>query len=138
MKVKKGGNFTDLALELSIDPTVPYNKGKIGPFKKGELVPEFEDTVKNLRIGEVSKIVETKFGYHIIKKISQKKLPSVSLEDAKTQISQLLIKEKFDGWLERTKIKVKVKTDYDVLSKIDTSVSDNKEEPEQNLSVQAQ
>lgn len=59
--------FEALAVEYSDDPSVKTNKGDLGWFGKGTMVPAFEDAVFALDIGEISDPVKTQFGYHLIK-----------------------------------------------------------------------
>ena len=67
-KVKSGANFINLANEISEDPGKESSpEGYV--FTEGEMVPEFENTVKALEINGVSDIVETSYGYHIIKRL---------------------------------------------------------------------
>ena len=109
-------DFARIAREVSCDPVSAARGGEIGPFRKGDLVQEFEAAVFPLKNNEVSGIIETQFGYHIIKKVSQKPLPALSVEDAKMEIKKVLEKAKFDSWLEQTKKKYKVTVDYSLLS----------------------
>ncbi|MBN1822732.1 MAG: peptidylprolyl isomerase [Endomicrobiales bacterium] len=115
-RVKKGEDFAKLAKELSGDPISAMRGGEIGPFKRGDLVPEFEKAVFPLNRGQVSGIVKTQFGYHIIKKISEKTLPAMSMDEAKFEIRKVLEKSRFDAWLERARKNLNVKVDYDALS----------------------
>ena len=71
-----------------------------------------------MKIGEISPVTETQFGYHIITKISEKVLPARSFEDSKEEIKKLMEKSKFDAWLDMTKTKFGTKIDYSVLSKL--------------------
>jgi peptidyl-prolyl cis-trans isomerase SurA len=66
-RVKAGENFEDLAKQNSQDPGSAKEGGYLGYFSRGELVPEFTDAAFALKIGEVSDIIETQYGYHIIK-----------------------------------------------------------------------
>lgn len=66
-KVKAGEDFAELAAEYSKDPGSAANGGSLGYFPRGVMVPEFEEVAFSLEIGEVSDIVESQFGYHIIK-----------------------------------------------------------------------
>ena len=61
-----GGDFAALAAEYSDDPASRTLDGDLGFVRRGELVPEFEERAFNLEPGELSTIVETKFGLHII------------------------------------------------------------------------
>jgi len=117
-RVKSGEDFSKIAKEVSADPISAQRGGEIGPFRKGDLVPEFEKAVFPLKVGEVSGIVETQFGFHVIKKVNQKALPARSLEDSKFEIKKFIEKAKFDAWLEKAKTKLSVKVNYDMLSKL--------------------
>ncbi|MBN2898927.1 MAG: peptidylprolyl isomerase [Clostridia bacterium] len=65
-KINAGGDFAELAAEYSKDPGSAANGGNLGYFPRGVMVPEFEDIAFSLGVGEVSGIVESQFGYHII------------------------------------------------------------------------
>jgi peptidyl-prolyl cis-trans isomerase SurA len=64
--VKKGQDFAQLAVMYSDDPS-GKDGGDLGFFKKGDMIPQFEDVAFSLKPGEVSGVVRTEFGYHIIK-----------------------------------------------------------------------
>lgn len=63
----EGGDFEVLARRFSDDPGSAEHGGDLGWFKRGRMVPEFESVAFALRPGSVSQIVETDFGFHIIK-----------------------------------------------------------------------
>ena len=63
---KEGGDFAALAKEYSEGPTKERG-GDLGFFPRGSMVPAFDQTVFSLQPGEISDVVETQFGYHIIK-----------------------------------------------------------------------
>lgn len=117
-RIKSGENFGKVARELSIDPISSSRGGEIGPFRKGDLIPEFEKVVFPLKKGKISDVVETQFGYHIIEKISEKVLPERSLEDARDEIIKVLEKNKFDAWLELVKERYNMKIDNDAIAQI--------------------
>lgn len=60
-------SFTDLAKKYSQEPGASKSGGDLGEFGRGMMVPEFEAAVYAMRPGELSKIVETEFGYHLIR-----------------------------------------------------------------------
>src|SRR5699024_12407115 len=59
-------------------------------FTKGKMVPEFEKVAFELEIGKLSEPVKTQFGYHLIKVVDKKEAGVKSLEEAKSQVSQLV------------------------------------------------
>lgn len=76
-------SFEDLAEEYSEDMSAKNNKGDLGYFSRGRMVPEFESAVFSLKIGEVSQLVKTQFGYHIIKVLDKKPEKTLAFEDVK-------------------------------------------------------
>jgi peptidyl-prolyl cis-trans isomerase SurA len=71
-RVVGGESFTTLALIYSDDKGSATNGGELGYFTRGDMVPEFEAAAFRLRPDTVSKIIETKYGYHILKLIDRK------------------------------------------------------------------
>lgn len=66
-KLKNGAKFEDLAKMFSECPSKKKG-GDLGWFTKGAMVPEFEQTVLKLKVGEISQPVKTQFGWHLIKR----------------------------------------------------------------------
>jgi len=66
--LKDGIDFAELARQYSDGPSGPKG-GDLGRFTRGQMVPEFDQVVFSLEAGAVSGVVETQFGYHIIKRI---------------------------------------------------------------------
>ncbi len=60
-------NFEDLALEVSEDPSAKENKGNLGYFSAFKMIYAFEEAAYTTPIGKVSKIVRTRYGYHLVK-----------------------------------------------------------------------
>lgn len=71
-RILKGESFATLAILYSEDPGSAKKGGELGMYGRGELYPEFENVAFNLKEGEVSGIVETEAGYHIIQMIEHK------------------------------------------------------------------
>ncbi|MEM4755530.1 MAG: peptidylprolyl isomerase [Candidatus Woesearchaeota archaeon] len=61
-----GASFAELAKERSLDPVAASQGGDLGWFSQGEMVPEFEQAVMQLKPGQLSDPVQTAYGYHII------------------------------------------------------------------------
>ncbi|RKZ83542.1 MAG: peptidylprolyl isomerase, partial [Candidatus Parabeggiatoa sp. nov. 3] len=66
-KIRAGESFEELAKEFSDDPGSKRKGGDLGWFGPGTMVKPFEDAVKTLKMGEVSELVKTQFGFHIIR-----------------------------------------------------------------------
>ena len=71
-KLKKGDDFAELAKKYSEDPGSKDRGGDLGYFSKGDMVPPFEKAAQALDVGQVSDVVQTDFGYHIIR-VEEKK-----------------------------------------------------------------
>jgi parvulin-like peptidyl-prolyl isomerase len=67
-RLKKGDKFANIAKEVSLCPSKKRG-GDLGTFSRGQMVKEFENAAFSLQKGEISSIVKTKFGYHIIKRL---------------------------------------------------------------------
>jgi len=65
-KVTSGSDFAKLAEEHSDDPGSAAKGGSLGKFRREQMVPEFSDTAFALDIGQVSDVIESAFGYHVI------------------------------------------------------------------------
>jgi hypothetical protein len=78
-------DFSELAKKYSEDPS-SVNGGHLGFFRKGQMLPEFEDVAFSLKPGEVSDIFETEFGYHIIKVDNRKEGKQIEFDDLKDEL----------------------------------------------------
>jgi len=94
--------FIELAKERSTGPSGPKG-GDLGYFAKGQMVPEFNDKVFSMKVGEISEPVKTQFGYHVIYLEDKKTKKTKAFDEVKTFIEQRLKLEKF-----KTVIKAKM------------------------------
>ena len=106
-KIKAGADFAELATEHSKDPGSAAQGGDLGYFPKGMMVPEFEKAAFSLEPGQVSDIVPTTYGFHIIKvvdRIDEMK----KFEDVKEEIRSKLTEEGITNKLEAVKKEQKI------------------------------
>ena len=94
-ELKNGKKFADLAKKYSKDEATASNGGDLGYFELNEMVDEFSDAVKKLKVDEYTKEpVKSSFGYHIILKTGEKEKPK--LKEVKEDIIETLRNQKLD------------------------------------------
>jgi hypothetical protein len=99
----EGADFTEIATNESEGPSAG-DGGELGEFGRGEMVPEFEEAAFALQPGEISDIVETQFGYHIIK------VDARNDEAGTVTARHILIQPRsFDLWLAEQKDEMTIK-----------------------------
>lgn len=112
-KIKNGEDFEDLAKEYSEDVSGPSG-GSIGSVTLGNLVPEFEKVAFSLKEGEISELVETKYGLHIIRVDKLEVGRTRPLEEVKPQIEETLGREArvsaYKKWMDELKSKSFIQT----------------------------
>jgi parvulin-like peptidyl-prolyl isomerase len=110
--LKNGESFDKVTKKILQEDKFIGNSGLIGPFKKYEIIPEFQKVILNLKNNEMSEIIETLYGYYIIFKISEQELHPIPFDEAKENIKTIIEEEKFNIWLTNEKQKLKVKVNY--------------------------
>jgi NIMA-interacting peptidyl-prolyl cis-trans isomerase 1 len=69
LKIRSGAPFDDVVREYTDEPGGVERSGDLGIFDKKSMVGPFSDAAFHLKVGEVSEVVETKYGFHVIKRI---------------------------------------------------------------------
>ncbi len=92
-RIEEGEEFSEVARDVSEGPS-SSNGGDLNYHQKGEFVPEFEEAALALELGEISDVVETQFGYHIIKLTDRKEEQVAAFEEVEAQIEDYLMKVK--------------------------------------------
>jgi len=87
---RAGKDFAALAKEFSQDPGSAAQGGDLGAFAAQQMVPQFSEAAFKLKPGAISDVVETQFGYHIIKVTEKQPARTVKLEEAKPEIERRL------------------------------------------------
>ena len=113
--LKSGKDFAATAKANSQDPGSAPNGGDLGYFEQGQMVPPFEQAAFALKAGEMSEIVETQFGYHIIKVAEKQDSRVVPIEEAKQQIEQYLTQQNRHAQTELFVNELKAKAKIEIL-----------------------
>jgi len=133
-KLDEGEDFAEMAQEYSIDGSA-QSGGDLGLFGKGKMIPEFEEVAFNLEVGEISGLVKSDFGVHIIK-VTEKQ---TTFEENKEVVEELYRKTLFNERVAEVKEEADVEklVDYDEIDlgieeSEDNQATDNTEEPDDN------
>lgn len=131
-QLKAGGNFEELAKKHSIDGAAAKG-GDLGWFGKGSMLPDFEKVAFSLKEGTISGIVQTKFGYHIIKATGKRPAGTRSFEEVKDQIRAALAPQKqqevFKQLKDDLKKNAKIDIKEDALKGLKANGAEAKAEP---------
>ncbi|MFA7227760.1 MAG: peptidylprolyl isomerase, partial [Melioribacteraceae bacterium] len=92
-RIKSGADFGELALKYSADKGSAARKGDLGYFQRGQMVKEFDEAAFKLNIGEVSPVVKTSFGYHLIR--LSEIAPAKSYEEEKQELKEMYDRVRF-------------------------------------------
>jgi peptidyl-prolyl cis-trans isomerase C len=97
-RIKKGEDFAAIAKEASECPS-GANGGDLDYFQRGQMVKPFEDVAFSQKPGTVSNVVETQFGYHLIKVTDKKDAATVSFDDVKVKLEDYMKQQKINEQL---------------------------------------
>jgi peptidyl-prolyl cis-trans isomerase C len=118
-RLAKNESFEDLAKTLSKDTSTAAKGGDLDYFSREQMVPDFAKAAFALKPGEVSGIVKSPFGYHLIKLVDRKKGQPLTFEQVKAQLQRRLIDERqnqrFTQWIKELETAAKVTRDESLL-----------------------
>jgi peptidyl-prolyl cis-trans isomerase C len=92
-RARAGEDFGALARENSADGSAAQG-GDLGFFPRGQMVPPFDQAAFALKPGEISEVVTTQFGYHVIKLTEKKEASTIPLEQVKPRVLEFLTNQK--------------------------------------------
>jgi peptidyl-prolyl cis-trans isomerase C len=128
-QIKAGGNFEELAKKYSVDSSSAKG-GDLGWFGKGSMVPVFEKAAMSLKEGQVSDVVKSDFGFHIIKLTGKRPAGIRPLDEVKDQIKGAIMPSKqqeiFQKIKEDLKKNAKITVKEDVLKGMGTKKEEAK------------
>jgi peptidyl-prolyl cis-trans isomerase D len=93
-KAKGGADFAELAKANSEDESNAKNGGDLDFFGRGRMVPEFDQVAFALQPGQISDVVKTQYGYHIIKATDKKAASTRSIDEVRQQLTDQLSNER--------------------------------------------
>ncbi|WP_435168720.1 foldase protein PrsA [Paenibacillus glycanilyticus] len=133
-QLKGGADFATLAKEKSTDTGTKDNGGDLNFFAKGTMEPAFEDAAFKLKKGELSGVVQTSYGYHIIKKTDEKAAVTPTLEEKKEDIKYQLVTQKVSelssNWMADLKAKAKITNTLDPAAAEESPAASSEASPE--------
>ncbi len=120
--LEKGESFSELAKKFSIGPGAELG-GSLGLITRGQMVPNFEDTVFSMeKAGEISPIIETQFGFHIIRLDKPKSVHVQSYEEVSEKIREILTEQKeaelFENYVNGLKEGIEIKINEELLKEL--------------------
>ena len=117
-QLDNGADFAELAKKYSDDPSSKTNNGDLGFFARRTMVKEFDEAAFNLKQGEVSDIVKTRFGFHLIKLTDMKPYPS--FEEDKENLRKIFKRTRYDNaytaYVDSLKDKYNFKVNNNIIS----------------------
>lgn len=127
-EIENGASFDSLAIKYSDDPGSGAKGGDLGFFERRQMVQPFDEAVFKLKIGEVSPIVKSKFGFHIIKLIDEKEYPPFNeeVEKIRDNYKKSRYQYDYDEYIDQLKVEFKYTVNkelIDQLSKEDNQIT---------------
>ncbi len=120
-QVKKGADFAQLATKYSQDEVSAKKGGDLDFFPQGQMVPEFDKVAFSLETGQISDLVKSQYGFHIIKVTDKKPATTRSIEEVRAQIEDSIKWERAQSAAQRAADdvagKLKQPSDFDAVAK---------------------
>ncbi len=113
-RAHSGEDFAGLAKEFTEDPGSKDSGGLYENFGRGYMVKSFEDAAFSVPVGEISDVVETEYGYHIIKVLSREK-ETRPFEEVRSEIEEKIKQDKKSGTFEKHLIDLKQQYGFDII-----------------------
>lgn len=111
-RILAGESFESVANQLDETPNANRD-GFLGEFKAGEFVPEIERALSQVGVGDITKIIRSSGGYHIVKVLSKKTVPDPDFLRVKERIKGALVQQNFErqlkNWFELKKLDATIK-----------------------------
>lgn len=111
-EAKSGKDFAELAKSYSEDPAARKDGGALGSFKKGDMMPELESALVSMKPGEVSELVYTASGFHIVKLEERTTGKMKPFESVKAEIEDTVYRkkseERFSQWAKEMRAKASI------------------------------
>jgi parvulin-like peptidyl-prolyl isomerase len=120
-EIRSGTDFAQIAEKYSESPDAK-NGGDLGFFAKGVMPPEFDEVIFSMKMGEVSDVIKTPYGYQIFKLTGQREAHRVSFEEVKDQIENMLKKQKqmfvVDLWMNELQSNAKILLNHKAIKQV--------------------
>jgi parvulin-like peptidyl-prolyl isomerase len=114
-RILGGEDFGTVAQEVTEDPGSKQRGGAYPDTPRGKMVPEFDERMWTLPIGEVSEPFRTQFGWHILKVNARYEKGTMKLEEIRTQMTQMLERQKEQAFVEKTIDEAKPAANVEIL-----------------------
>lgn len=132
-QILRGANFSELAERHSLDPATRERGGSLGAVKFDELIPDFQTAVAKLKPGEISSVLSTSFGFHVIRLGGRRTVQPTSLSAVRQEVEKRLRQEKqkqlFDEWLLQLRASAEITISDGLLATVPKPAPDSGQAP---------
>ncbi len=113
-RIREGADFGKMPKEYSEDASTRDHGGDLGFFKKGELLPALEKEAMRLKVGEVSGLIRTRLGFHILKLLDRKGGGAPSFEEIRERVKEDYYQREFERAVQELLSKLKEKATIEI------------------------